>query len=63
MDYVRWMFKLDFCTLRYIISRELVMEKLRVRWRIRAMRYEEKILKKEEGCLIRNCWNEKERYG
>lgn len=30
LDYVRWIFNLDFCTPRYLIVRELVMDKLRV---------------------------------
>lgn len=33
LDYemiVRWVFRLDFCTPRYVILRELEMEKLRV---------------------------------
>jgi len=34
MDYVRWMFKIDFCTPRYIIYREIGMEKLRIGWSI-----------------------------
>lgn len=60
MDYIRWIFKIDFCTPRYIISRELGMEKLRVGWGIRAKRYEEKILNREEGCFLKVCWSEKE---
>jgi len=30
MDYVRWMFSLDFCTPRYVILRKLAIEKLRI---------------------------------
>lgn len=30
MDYVRWIFNLDFSAPRYIIMRELAMDKLRV---------------------------------
>lgn len=30
MDYVRWIFNLDFNAPRYIIMRELAMDKLRV---------------------------------
>jgi len=29
LDYVRWLFALEFCTPRYIITRELAMDKLR----------------------------------
>ena len=43
MDYVRWMFSLDFCTPRYLTMKELLMDKLRVGWRIRAKRFEHKI--------------------
>jgi len=49
MDYVRWLFGLEFCTPRYVITRELAMDKLRVGWGIRARRYEEKVKK-------RRCW-------
>jgi len=45
MDYIRWLFGLDFCTPRYVITRELIMDKLRVDWGIRARRYEEKVKK------------------
>lgn len=43
LDYVRWVFRLDFCTPRYIITRELGLDRLRIRWGIRARKYEEKI--------------------
>jgi len=49
MDYVRWLFGLEFCTPRYVITRELAMDKLRVGWGIRARRYEEKVKKGGEG--------------
>lgn len=42
LDYVRWVFRLDF-TPRYIITRELGLDRLRIRWGIRARKYEEKI--------------------
>lgn len=35
LDYVRWIFNLDFCTPRYLMSRELGLEKLRIRRGIR----------------------------
>lgn len=60
MDYIRWLFKLDFCTPRYVITREMVMDKLKVGWSIRAMRYEEKILRCKEESLVKKCWREKE---
>lgn len=43
LDYVRWVFKLEFCTPRYLITRELRIFKLKVGWGIRARRYEERI--------------------
>lgn len=69
MDYIRWLFKLDFCTPRYIIYRELLTEKLKVGWGIRAMRFEEKVIRMEDSLLLKQCWNEKrkgewsDRYG
>jgi len=30
LDYVRWIFNIEFCTPRYVIMRELAMDKLRV---------------------------------
>jgi len=30
LDYIRWIFKLDFYTPRYVIMRELVMDKFKV---------------------------------
>lgn len=47
-DYVRQLFKLKFCTPRYMMSRELKMKKLKIGWRMRTMRYEEKIMGEEE---------------
>jgi len=38
---------------------ELAMDKLRIGWRIRAMRYKRKLKKKREDGLFR-CWKEKE---
>lgn len=31
LDYVRWLFKLDFCTPRYIVMRELRIDKLKIK--------------------------------
>jgi len=59
MDYVRWIFKLDFCTSRYLIIRELGLEKLKVRWGIRALKFEKKIRGREEDNLLKICWNKK----
>jgi len=46
LDYVRWIFSMDFCSLSYVITREFGMDKLRVDWGIRARRFEERIRKK-----------------
>jgi len=62
LDYVRWLFKLDFCTPRYIIYRKIGMEKLRIGWSIRAKRYEDRS-KAWGGRIIRECWKEKEERG
>jgi len=40
LDYIRWVFRLDFCTPRYIILKELGIMKLKIEWRIKAIRYE-----------------------
>jgi len=32
LNYVRWIFNIEFCTPRYVIMRELAMDKLRVSW-------------------------------
>lgn len=61
LDYVRWVFRIDFCTPRYLIYRELGLEKGNIRWGIRAWKYEEKIKDKREENLVRKCWEEKEK--
>lgn len=48
LDYVRWLFKLDFCTQKYIVTRKLGIDKLKIRWDLRVRRYEEKIKEMEE---------------
>ena len=63
LDYMRWMFKLDFCTPRYLVTRELGLGKLRVEWGIRARRYEEKIEEMGEERWVKMCWREKRRDG
>jgi len=62
VDYVRWLFRIDFCTPRYIIYRELGMEKLRIGWGIRAWRFEDRC-RIRGGRLIKECWKEKEEKG
>jgi len=61
-DYIRWLFGLEFCTPRYLISRELGMVKLSVGWGIRAMRFEERVRKGIAGGIARECWEEKKQY-
>jgi len=62
IDYIRWIFRLDFCTPRYIMNRELSLEKLKIGWGMRAMRFEERI--RSGGiCLTRECWKEKKEEG
>jgi len=62
MDYVGWLFRLDYCTPRYVITREIGMNKLRIGWSIRVKRFEERI-KNREGSIIKQCWREKEEEG
>jgi len=61
MDYIRWMFGLEFCTpmYRYVIARKLTMDKLKIGWGIRARKYEEKIRKGDE---VKGYWKKKEEY-
>jgi len=61
LDYIRWMFRLDFCTPRYLITRELYMDKLRIGWGIRARRYELKVKGGKAGEIAKWCWKEKEK--
>lgn len=49
LDYVRWIFKRGFCIFRYMITRELGLEKLKVDWRIRANRNEIRVKQKRES--------------
>lgn len=63
LDYVRWIFKIDFCTPGCIIMRELGIIKLRVGWGLRARRYEEKIKNMEESRWVKMCSKEKQREG
>ena len=55
LDYVRWVFRLDFCTPRYIILRELGLDKLRIRCGLRARKFEEKVKDKNEENFIKIC--------
>jgi len=55
LDYVRWLFKLDFCTPRYIVMSKLGIDKLKIKWGLRVRRYEEKIKGMEEDRWVRTC--------
>lgn len=43
-----------------MIQRELGLEKLRINWELKALKYEEKIRDKEDNDLLKVCWKEKE---
>ncbi|EZA58512.1 hypothetical protein X777_14674 [Ooceraea biroi] len=60
-DYVRWVFRLDFCTPRYILRRELGIKKAKIEWGIRARKFEEKSRKEEVKEFVRRCWEEKDK--
>jgi len=62
-DYVRWMFGLEFCTPRYLISRELGLLKLSVIWGIRASRFKKRVKIGRAGKITKECWVEKKQYG
>jgi len=63
LDYVRWVFRLEFCTPRYLMIKELGIEKLKIEWGIRARKYEEKIRIMEEDRWVKMCWKEKQKDG
>lgn len=51
---------LGFCSPRYILSRELGIKNLKIDRGIRAIRYKKRERKKEEGNLVKMCWEEKD---
>jgi len=59
LDYIRWIYKIDFCTPRYVITRELCIDKLKIGWGIRALNYEDRIKNAELSCITKKCWLEK----
>lgn len=61
LDYVRWVLGLDFCTLRYIIYKEIELEKMKIRWGLRAWNFEEKVRDSEESRITKICWMEKQK--
>lgn len=63
LTYWRWVLGLDFCTARYLIYRELNIEKMKGRWAVRALKFESKIRNGDENRLTTICWNEKRNSG
>lgn len=61
MDYARWIFTLKFCTPRYLIRRELRLDKLKIEWGIR--KYEEKIRDMEKTRWVKVYWRKKHKKG
>ena len=61
LDYIRWIFGIEFCTPRYIILRELSLKKLKIEWGLRAMRYEKRSRESSKNRLIAACWEEKDK--
>ena len=50
---------MDFHTPRYLIKKEIGYEKLKERWGLRALKFEEKIRKLEDKRLVKICWKKK----
>ncbi|KYN16038.1 hypothetical protein ALC57_11722 [Trachymyrmex cornetzi] len=42
LDYVRWIFNIEFCTPRYVIMRRLAMDKLRIGYNGRYKKFDTK---------------------
>lgn len=61
LDYIGWVYRLDFCTPRYVILKELKLEKLKIDWELRAMRYKKRSRESKDKNLIRLCWSEKDK--
>lgn len=59
MDYYRWVLRLDFCTPRHIIYAETKIEKLKIGWGSRALRFEGKVSRLRDERLTKMCWVEK----
>lgn len=55
LDYVRWVFRLDFCTSIYLMRRELGLNKLKIEWGIRAFKFEEKVKENNNEKLVKKC--------
>lgn len=61
LNYVRWIFRLEFYTPRYLMTRELRLNKLRIKWKLRTVKYEEKIRDDDldENRWMKKCWIKK----
>ena len=60
-DYFRWVLGLDFCTPRYIVYKETENNKLKIEWGIRALKYEDRLVKQKSDRLTKQCWEEKKK--
>lgn len=60
---MRWVYRLDFCTPRYLIRKELGLNKIKMKWGLRAVRFDEKVSKRGEDYLAKKCWLEKSHGG
>lgn len=63
IDYFRQVLRIDFCTLRYLVKKELGLEKLKVRSGIKARKYEEKVRNMDEKKWVKVYWREKQEQG
>lgn len=61
--YMKWVLKLDATTPGHILHLETKRRILETKTRRRAMKYEEKLCKPEEGTLWRECWRILEKEG
>lgn len=59
-NHFRWILGLDYCTPRYLVRKELNVNKMREKWSMRALKYEERIRKLGEERLVKICWMEKQ---
>ena len=58
MDYYRWILRLDFNTPRHIMYEEIKVDKMKIGWGSRAVKYEEKIRTLDDSRLTKMCWKE-----
>lgn len=61
LDYIRWIFRIEFCTPRYMILRELGLKKLKIDWGLRAIKYEKRCRESSSNRLMAACWEEKDK--